>query len=1184
MSAPEILGEQDDSQRTASETADPPQADASAGLNRRSFLAALAGAGAAGVQIGCGLFEGAGGLESIVAVDNPLAAYPERGWESVYHDQYRYDRSFAWVCAPNDTHMCRMRAFLRNGVIVRTEQNYDVHRYGDLYGNRSTAHWNPRGCPKGYTFHRRIYGPYRAKGPVLRRGWKEWADAGFPSLTDDPSLRTLYRFDDRGNDTFVRVGWDEAASYVARGLMAIATTYSGDEGRRRLLSDRYPEEMLTHWQGAGTRTMKIGSSLPLHGLIGKFGIFRFANLMGLVDHHVRGVPPDEAKGARDWTEYTWRGDQAPGTPFATGLQTSDIDLNDMRHSRLHIQVGKNLVENKMPEAHWFIEGIERGMKIWAIAPEYNAPGTKADEWISVRPGLSDLSVFLGVAKILIDEELYDEQFVKRFTDLPLLVRTDTLRRLRPEEIFPDYELKDLSVSFEQHGLTEEQRQRIGDFVVYDRNQQQPVAISREDVGDKLQIDPAIEGRFTVETVDGASVEVMPVMEMYRIHLRDYDPQTIEEISGAPADKVRQLAIDLATLKPACIHFGEGINHYFHATLHNRAVFFVAALTGNIGTHGAGVFTWAGNYKGGVFHASPWTGPGVGTYTHEDPFNPVMDENARITHEHLRNTTVGEEVAFWGAGDTPLIVDTPEEGRKLFTGHTHLPSPTKLIWYNNANLINQAKWAYELVHKVNRKVDMIVDQQIEWTGSAEFSDVILPANSWAEAEDVEVGGSCSNPFIQAWGGDGIEPLYDSKDDAAIFATVADALASETGDSRFTDYFRFINDKKSRVYIQRIFDNSTTTRGEDGPYSIDAMLEGEYGGEPGAALMLFRTYPRVPFWEQVHDSVPFYTDCGRMAAYCDIPEAIDYGENLIVHREAVEATPYLPNVIVSTSPYIRPRDYGIPLDAIGANERQVRNVMMPWERVKETVNPLWQRGYRFYCSTPKSRHTTHSSWSVVDWNWIWSTNFGDPLRVEKRSPGVADRQIQMNPQAAMDQGLEDGDYVYVDANPADRPYRGWKPDDPAYHAYRCMVRVKFNPGLPYGFTIMKHTGWIATPRTVKAHETRIDGRALAEDTGYQASYRYGSHQSITRGWLMPMHQTDNLFHKKVGGMGFTFGFDVDNHAVNTVPKETLIKVTKAEPGGLGGSGIWGPAKTGFTPGHENQTFKSYLEGRFVTIKKV
>jgi nitrate reductase alpha subunit len=62
----------------------------------------------------------------------------------------------------------------------------------------------------------------------------------------------------------------------------------------------------------------------------------------------------------------------------------------------------------------------------------------------------------------------------------------------------------------------------------------------------------------------------------------------------------------------------------------------------------------------------------------------------------------------------------------------------------------------------------------------------------------------------------------------------------------------------------------------------LIAGEYGGEPGAALMLFRTYPRVPFWEQVHDSIPFYTDSGRLHSYCDIP-AIRY-ENLIVHREA------------------------------------------------------------------------------------------------------------------------------------------------------------------------------------------------------------------------------------------------------------------------------------------------------------
>ena len=107
-----------------------------------------------------------------VSVDNPLGAYPDRGWEKIYLDQYRYDSTFTWVCAPNDTHMCRLRAFVRNGVMIRSEQNYDHDRYGDLYGNHATKSWNPRGCPKGYTMQRRVYGPYRAKGPALRKGWK----------------------------------------------------------------------------------------------------------------------------------------------------------------------------------------------------------------------------------------------------------------------------------------------------------------------------------------------------------------------------------------------------------------------------------------------------------------------------------------------------------------------------------------------------------------------------------------------------------------------------------------------------------------------------------------------------------------------------------------------------------------------------------------------------------------------------------------------------------------------------------------------------------------------------------------------------------------------------------------------------------------------------------------------------
>ncbi len=1146
-------------------------------LSRRTFLKLSSGA-AAGWYIGAHHLSF---LQAAVGVDNPLLEYPTRGWERIYRDQYAYDDSFTFICAPNDTHMCRLRAMVRNGVVVRIEQNYDGDNYGDLDGNRSTAAWNPRGCLKGYTLHRRVYGPYRLKGPMLRAGWKAWADDGFPSLSDNPELRTTYRFDARGDDDFVRATWDEADDYVARALQAVAETYSGEEGRRRLIDeDGYPPEMLEFWEESGVRTMKLGSSLPLHGVAGKFALFRFANSLSLLDAAVRGVGEDEAVGARDWSEYTWRGDQAPGFPFVHGLQTADVDFNDLRNSALLIQVGKNLVENKMPESHFFHEVMERGGKLVSIVPEYGPQSSKSDYWIPVRAGLSDTALFLGVAKALIDRNLYDAQFLKRFTDMPLLVRLDTLVRLRADEMFPNYTpgLGADDYSFAIQAMTPEQYAELGDRVVVDETTGEMKAITREDVGDSLDsagIDPQLDFRGDVTLADGSTVEVATAFTMYREHLNDYDLTTVVDITGSPLNLIEQLITDLATIKPASIHVGEGVNHYFHGTLHNRAVYLVAMLTGNIGAPGAGVSTWAGNYKGGIFHAAPWHGPGVGGYVNEDPFHPLLEDTDRYGPGNQRHTIHGEETSYWGIGDHPLIVDTPEAGRKVFTGTSHLSSPTKVIWYNNANFINQAKWSYELVRNVNPKVDLIIDQQIEWTGSAEFADVIFPANSWLEQQTLEMVGSCSNPFLQIWKG-GIDPLFDSRDDLAIFAGVARALANVTGDTRFEDYFKFSFEERSEVYLDRVLEGSFTTAG----YTVADIMDGKYG-EPGGALMQYRTYPRIPFLEQVNDSLPFYTDTGRMHSYVDIPEAIEFGENLIVHREAVEATPYLPNVIVSTSPFIRPQSYGIPLDAVDADLRQVRNVAMSWAEVKATTNPLWEQGFNLFCLTPKSRHSVHSSWAVTDWNWIWNSNFSDPYREDTRLPGVGDAQLHMTPDDAQGLGLANGDYIWIDANPADRPYIGWSEDDPFYQVARLMARVTFNPAYPNGVTMLKHAFYQSTPRTVRAQQTRPDGRALAE-TGYQASFRHGSQQSITRGWAPPMHQTDGLFHKKAGGMGFIFGFDVDNHAINTCPKETLVRVTKAEDGGLEGQGPWKGGTTGQSPGAEDQKMQIYVAGGLVTVE--
>jgi nitrate reductase alpha subunit len=209
-------------------------------------------------------------LQPVIEVGNPLGDYPDRSWERVYHDQYRYDSSFTWVCSPNDTHACRVRAFVRNGVVMRVEQNYDHQTYEDLYGNRGTFAHNPRMCLKGFTFHRRVYGPYRLKGPLMRKGWKQWMDDGSPELT--PETKRKYKFDSRFLDDMLRVSWDTAFTYAAKAMIIIATRYSGEAGARRLRAQGYAPEMIEMMKGAGVRCFKHRAGMPILGLIGKHGI------------------------------------------------------------------------------------------------------------------------------------------------------------------------------------------------------------------------------------------------------------------------------------------------------------------------------------------------------------------------------------------------------------------------------------------------------------------------------------------------------------------------------------------------------------------------------------------------------------------------------------------------------------------------------------------------------------------------------------------------------------------------------------------------------------------------------------------------------------------------------------------------------------------------------------------------
>ena len=402
-------------------------------------------------------------------------------------------------------------------MVVRIEPTYGYGKAQDLSGNPASHRWDPRCCQKGLVLGRRFYGDRRVKVAFIRKGFKEWVDRVLPR---DPQTgaapRKLMR---HGFDSWVKVPFEEAYAYHAKALVEIAKTYSGEQGKKFLLAQGYDPDMVAEAGGAGTRVMKFRGGMAKQGALRIFGAFRMGNSLALLDAHLRGVKPEEAKGTGSWDSYSFHTDLPPGHPMVTGEQTNDFELFDTENAKLIVVWGMNWITTKMPDSHWLTEARLKGAKTVTVTVEYSATANKCDEVIVIRPG-TDPAFALGLAQVMIAEKLFDEKFIKRNTDLVSLVRLDTLQRLKAADIFPGHRNSPLSnwaqviekgksapPTPQQQGMQvpEALASEFSDFVVWDAGSNRPVAMGHDHVGerfDKLNVDPALSGTFEVTTVDG----------------------------------------------------------------------------------------------------------------------------------------------------------------------------------------------------------------------------------------------------------------------------------------------------------------------------------------------------------------------------------------------------------------------------------------------------------------------------------------------------------------------------------------------------------------------------------------------------------------------------------------------------------------------------------------------------------
>lgn len=74
----------------------------------------------------------------------------------------------------------------------------------------------------------------------------------------------------------------------------------------------------------------------------------------------------------------------------------------------------------------------KGVKTVVIDPRLTPDAAKADIWLPIRPG-TDVALMLAWIRYIMDQKLYDEEFVLKWTNLPYLVDAETKMLWRAEK-------------------------------------------------------------------------------------------------------------------------------------------------------------------------------------------------------------------------------------------------------------------------------------------------------------------------------------------------------------------------------------------------------------------------------------------------------------------------------------------------------------------------------------------------------------------------------------------------------------------------------------------------------------------------------------------------------------------------------------------------------------------------------
>ena len=191
-------------------------------------------------------------------------------------------------------------------------------------------------------------------------------------LDPDRLKQPLMRVTIDGRQTFRETSWDVALDFIAEKMKSIAATAG-------------PERMLMLNHGAGSS--------------------HFRHLLRAYGSDSRAEPAfAQCRGPRD-----------VGFRLTFGESANSPERTDMANAECIVLIGSHIGENlHNGQVQTLAEALNRGVSLITVDPRFSVPAGKSKYWLPIKPG-TDMALLLAWMNVLITEELYDKDYIERYT-------------------------------------------------------------------------------------------------------------------------------------------------------------------------------------------------------------------------------------------------------------------------------------------------------------------------------------------------------------------------------------------------------------------------------------------------------------------------------------------------------------------------------------------------------------------------------------------------------------------------------------------------------------------------------------------------------------------------------------------------------------------------------------------------